>query len=298
MDWTRYKALCDAPDVWSRWFIERLIEVRSDPALAAILDGTPLPQPADHRGGRETEMFRISLDAQTLARVQNSVYEAQATNVLPPALQRRGLGGFTEALLEYEQWLATAVRGAPPVELGPSDGALANALSDAPSTMQAGDAARAPSSPRPAGMRAKDRQTTDITTARENPMGQAGETVLGMIDAFNRNHLDDILSFFAEDAVYHNMPMAPLTGTEAIRAGLSGFLGEATKVEWVVLNLLEDSAGTVLTERVDKFEVNGQWIELPVMGTFEVRSGRIQAWRDYFDLSDFQRQMAAAQGQA
>jgi limonene-1,2-epoxide hydrolase len=133
--------------------------------------------------------------------------------------------------------------------------------------------------------------------SEENQMGQAGETVLGMIEAFNRINIDDILNYFAEDAVYHNMPMEPLTGSAAIRAGLSGFLGEATKVEWVVLNLLEDSAGTVLTERVDKFEVNGHWVELPVMGTFEVRSGRIQAWRDYFDLGDFQRQMAAAQGQ-
>ena len=41
----------------------------------------------------------------------------------------------------------------------------------------------------------------------------------------------------------------------------------------------------MLTERVDKFLVKGQWIELPVMGTFEVSDGRIRAWRDYFDLA-------------
>lgn len=125
-------------------------------------------------------------------------------------------------------------------------------------------------------------------------MGQAGETVMRMIEAFNRNQLDEIVACFAEDAVYHNMPMAPLTGTEAIRNGLSAFLGDATAVDWQVLNLLESAAGTVLTERVDRFEINGQWIALPVMGTFEVQGGLIRAWRDYFDLADFQRQMAAA----
>jgi limonene-1,2-epoxide hydrolase len=32
-----------------------------------------------------------------------------------------------------------------------------------------------------------------------------------------------------------------------------------------------------------------------VMGIFEVENGKITAWRDYFDLADFQKQMAAVQ---
>ena len=47
-----------------------------------------------------------------------------------------------------------------------------------------------------------------------------------------------------------------------------------------------------MTERVDKFRINGQWLELPVMGTFEIRNGKIAKWRDYFDLEQFQGQMA------
>ena len=54
------------------------------------------------------------------------------------------------------------------------------------------------------------------------------------------------------------------------------------------------TGSTVLTERVDRFLMNGQPIALPVMGTFEVRGGKIAAWRDYFDLADYQRQLAAA----
>ncbi|HEY5024899.1 MAG TPA: limonene-1,2-epoxide hydrolase family protein, partial [Acidimicrobiales bacterium] len=41
----------------------------------------------------------------------------------------------------------------------------------------------------------------------------------------------------------------------------------------------------VLTERIDTFTVGDLVAALPVMGTFEVRDGKICAWRDYFDLA-------------
>jgi limonene-1,2-epoxide hydrolase len=50
----------------------------------------------------------------------------------------------------------------------------------------------------------------------------------------------------------------------------------------------------VLTERIDKFEVGGKWIALPVMGAFELREGKISAWRDYFDLAQFTKQLPGA----
>ena len=43
-----------------------------------------------------------------------------------------------------------------------------------------------------------------------------------------------------------------------------------------------------------KFKINGTWVELPVMGTFEVADDRITAWRDYFDMNQFQTQFQAA----
>ena len=47
----------------------------------------------------------------------------------------------------------------------------------------------------------------------------------------------------------------------------------------------------VMTERVDVFTfVNGR-IALPVSGTFEVRDGKIVAWRDYFDMNQFVSQL-------
>jgi len=32
-------------------------------------------------------------------------------------------------------------------------------------------------------------------------------------------------------------------------------------------------------------------VSLPVSGTFEVREGKITAWRDYFDMNQFVKQL-------
>ena len=116
--------------------------------------------------------------------------------------------------------------------------------------------------------------------------------VRDLIGAFNANDVDRVLGFFAADAVYHNVPVLPVTGTAAIRAVLVGFMGMASEIDWVVRHLAETMGGVVLTERVDRFLVRGRWIELPVMGAFEVHDGRITAWRDYFDMKQFQDQLA------
>jgi len=118
------------------------------------------------------------------------------------------------------------------------------------------------------------------------------QTVRAFIAAFNANDLERIMAFFAADAVYHNIPVQPVQGTAAIRAVLQGFMGMASEVDWVVHHLAETPDGVVMTERTDRFLVRGKWIELPVMGSFEIRDGRIRAWRDYFDMKQFQDQLA------
>jgi limonene-1,2-epoxide hydrolase len=124
-------------------------------------------------------------------------------------------------------------------------------------------------------------------------VGANEAVVRELIAAFNANDLDRVLAFFAADAVYHNIPVQPVSGTAAIRAVLAGFMGMASEIDWVVRNLVETRDGVVLTERVDRFLVRDRWIELPVMGAFEVRDGRITAWRDYFDMKQFQDQLAS-----
>ena len=111
------------------------------------------------------------------------------------------------------------------------------------------------------------------------------ETVRNLIDACNRKDVDGALALFAEHAVYHNMPIAPVTGRTAIREVLAPFLNMASEVDWVVHHWAEGADGIVMTERTDRFLIHGQRLELPVVGVFEVRNGKICAWRDYFDMA-------------
>ncbi|MBP1685372.1 MAG: limonene-1,2-epoxide hydrolase [Deltaproteobacteria bacterium] len=111
------------------------------------------------------------------------------------------------------------------------------------------------------------------------------DTVRSLIEACNRRDTDAALALFAEDAVYHNMPIAPATGRTAIREMLEPFLNMASEVNWVVHHWAEGADGIVMTERTDRFLIHGKWLELPVAGVFEVRGKKIRAWRDYFDMA-------------
>jgi limonene-1,2-epoxide hydrolase len=114
------------------------------------------------------------------------------------------------------------------------------------------------------------------------------------IAAWGAKDLERIMSFFAPDAVYTNVPMDPPNrGTEAIRAMIGGFLGMAQDVEFVVHQQAENPAtGIVMNERTDRFKLaNGRWAALRVMGVFELRVGKILAWRDYFDMAEAQREL-------
>jgi limonene-1,2-epoxide hydrolase len=118
--------------------------------------------------------------------------------------------------------------------------------------------------------------------------------VLEFIDVWSRNDVDAVMAFFADDAVYHNIPVEPVRGREAIRAVIQGFTGMASEIEWITHHAAETAEGVVLTERLDRFKMGERWVELPVMGSFELRDGRIVAWRDYFDMAQFQRQLPGA----
>jgi limonene-1,2-epoxide hydrolase len=121
-------------------------------------------------------------------------------------------------------------------------------------------------------------------------MPDAIDLVQRFCAVWSKGDLDAIMDFFADDAVYHNIPIDPVTGRDAIRATIEGFTTGVDSIEFRVLHIV-GSGAVVLTERVDVFNFPNTTIELPVMGTFEVSGDRITAWRDYFDLNQFMSQM-------
>ena len=119
------------------------------------------------------------------------------------------------------------------------------------------------------------------------------DIVRDFVEAFNSNDLDRIVSFFCSDAVYHNIPVDPVQGSDAIRAVIQGYTAAASKMDWVIHQIAETLEGVVLTERTDNFQFGDRRVSLRVMGAFEIADGKISAWRDYFDMAQFQSQMSA-----
>ena len=98
-----------------------------------------------------------------------------------------------------------------------------------------------------------------------------------------------ILDAFTDDAVYHNMPMPPAAGKDAIKALLGLILAPAKSVKFEIKKIVAEG-DIVLTERVDTFLMGDKTVALDVMGTFELRDGKIAAWRDYFDMASWTKQ--------
>ena len=105
--------------------------------------------------------------------------------------------------------------------------------------------------------------------------------------------LDTAVTFLSEDVVYDNIPIGPVVGHDGVRGVLSGGITEAAdQIEWVVRHQVAQG-NVVMNERIDRFHINGNWLEIPVTGVFVLRDNLISEWRDYFDLADFRRQREA-----
>jgi limonene-1,2-epoxide hydrolase len=112
----------------------------------------------------------------------------------------------------------------------------------------------------------------------------AERTVRACLAALEAHDSALLRPFLTDDVVYHNVPLEPSVGLDATLTFLDGFFGMFTSTKVDILDLaVRDNV--VLTERIDTLTMNGQVAPLPVMGAFELRDGKICAWRDYFDLA-------------
>ena len=123
-----------------------------------------------------------------------------------------------------------------------------------------------------------------MATAEKDP-----ETIIReFLASWPERSVDRFLDFFTDDAVYHNMPLEPVSGKNGIREVLNLFI-PAEDVE-AEITLLVTRGNIVFTERIDRMTFGGKKVVLPCAGVFEIRDGKIAAWRDYFDLATWQRQ--------
>jgi limonene-1,2-epoxide hydrolase len=111
----------------------------------------------------------------------------------------------------------------------------------------------------------------------------AADVVREFCAAVDRKDLAGVEALFDEKVVYHNIGSEPAVGRDAALAAVKFQFDMFEPINFRLRNLAADG-DTVLTERVDEITANGITAPVPVMGTFEVRDGRIVHWRDYFDL--------------
>lgn len=117
---------------------------------------------------------------------------------------------------------------------------------------------------------------------------EAGAVVTEFCAAWSTGDVDRLTSYFAEDAVYHNVPLHEIRGIGNIRRGIEAFLSAADRVTFEIRSQLV-VGDRVMNERVDTFLVGGEEIVVPAAGVFRISDSRIALWRDYFDAGQAAR---------
>ena len=122
-------------------------------------------------------------------------------------------------------------------------------------------------------------------------MANNEQVIREFIEAWSRLDPAELAGFFAEDGVYHNMPMDPVQGRANVQKLIQGFIASWTQTTWELRNLLS-SGDVVVAERVDRTQAGEKSVELPCLGIFELEAGKIKVWHDYFDLGTYQSALA------
>jgi len=119
-------------------------------------------------------------------------------------------------------------------------------------------------------------------------------TVREYLAAWTARDADRLAAYFTDDAVWHESWREPVLGRDAIRDELAFQISWATDFDLQVLTIAT-TGRSVMTERSDRFVMNGHQIVVPVAGVFDLNDdGAFTAWRDYYDWNKLSEQLVAA----
>lgn len=112
------------------------------------------------------------------------------------------------------------------------------------------------------------------------------DVVIGFCEAWGRRSIEDVLAYMAPDIVYQNVPLPAMNGRDEAAKFLTPILRNATKIEFKLLDIAVSASGDrVHTERIDRLHFQTGVVDIPLMGVFAVRDGKITEWRDYSDIA-------------
>jgi limonene-1,2-epoxide hydrolase len=124
-------------------------------------------------------------------------------------------------------------------------------------------------------------ETSQTTSTSVDPI----QVVESFLHALEAKDLERAAHFLADDIVYQNVPFPPARGKQAVIKTFEAFGRFVTDFEVRMKNIAARD-GVVLTERIDVLSGRLLYLDIWVCGTFEVKSGKIELWRDYFDLAE------------
>jgi limonene-1,2-epoxide hydrolase len=126
-------------------------------------------------------------------------------------------------------------------------------------------------------------------------MSDSAETLVRkFFAAFRQSDVDELISFFSDDAVYIDGPRGVHRGIDAIRSEFAT-LAQMVPSTTVDIKFLAMNGRAVLVERTEHFEVAGKPIDHDVVGVFEVNEdGRFTRWRDYYDVTSLMERVGAS----
>src|SRR5262245_61898354 len=114
----------------------------------------------------------------------------------------------------------------------------------------------------------QERRRTSLMSADNEKL------VTDFCQAWSRLKVEEILGYLTDDCFYHNIPMEPCVGKEAVRKFVEPFLKNAQSANFAI-KYTTSAGNMVMNERVDRFVMGPKTIELPVAGVFEIRNGKI-----------------------
>lgn len=124
----------------------------------------------------------------------------------------------------------------------------------------------------------------ETKTRKKSPTSYARTVVEDFLQACCELDMDAALELIDDNCVYQNVPFHTARGKKNIVKALQG-MGKAMDHFGVEMVNIAANGDVVLTERVDTLGGRFFNVELPVMGVFVVKNGKITEWRDYFDWS-------------
>lgn len=129
-------------------------------------------------------------------------------------------------------------------------------------------------------------QSANVSTDVDN-----AHTVEVFLAALQNKDLDAAGDQLDANLVYENVGFPTIRGRaraiKLFRGMQRPSLGFEVKIHRIAVN-----GASVLTERTDVLVVGPVRLQFWVCGVFEVHSGRITLWRDYFDMFDFTKALA------